>query len=298
MNRAIRSCLVVFLSNAVAAAGLPAQSVPPQARSGAAGPAQVMILGTYHFANPGLDVVRTEVDDVLSATRQAEIRAIVDALAAFRPTRIAVEHVPARAAALDSLFRAWRSGAHVLQRDETEQLGFRLAAAHGHERVHPIDHTGEFPFGAVMAYAQQHDPPFLAMVQAELERIAGESNRQQRENTISEILRLANDPAKLAADHGMYLRFARVGAGDSQVGADLLVKWYERNIRIFSNLQLVARPGERVIVIIGNGHAPILRELASYDPELVLVEPNDYLPPARTTTVQASSIPPVQRRQP
>jgi hypothetical protein len=240
--------------------------------------AEVLVLGMYHFANPGLDVVQTDVADVLSAAKQTEIEAVVTALAAFRPTRIAVERVPTAAATLDSLYAEYRAGSRVLGRDETEQIGFRLAAQLGHDRVYPIDHRGEFPFGAVMAYAQAHDPGFAAWVQEELARITAEANRQQREYTIGQILRNANEPGKLAGDHATYLRFARVGAGDTQVGADLLARWYERNIRIFSNLQAITRPGDRVLVLIGSGHAPILRELVTYDPEMRLVETLDHLP--------------------
>ena len=105
-----------------------------------------------------------------------------------------------------------------------------------------------------------------------------ESNRQQREYTVGEILRFANDPDSLAASHGMYMSFARVGAGDTYVGAELLAKWYERNILIFTNLQSLAQAGDRILLIIGSGHAPILRELIEYDPRLELVDPLDYLP--------------------
>jgi hypothetical protein len=256
-------------------------STPPaaaQAGGVPAQPVQVLVLGTYHFANPGLDVVQTEVADVLSAAKQAEIEAVVETIAGFRPTKVAVEHLPASAARLDNLYAAFRAGRHQLARDETEQLGFRLAARFEHPRLYPIDHRGEFPFGAVMQYAQAHDPEFAGFVQAERARITAEANRQQREHTVGEILRLANEPAKLAADHGTYLRFARVGAGDTYVGAELLSKWYDRNIRIFTNLQRVVEPGDRVVVLIGSGHAPILRELISYDPYMVLVEAIEYLP--------------------
>ena len=251
---------------------------PPLAAQTPGEPAQVLVLGTYHFANPGLDVVQVEVDDVLSATRQAEIRDLAESLARFRPTRVAVEQLPSAAAGLDSLYAAYRAGAHEPGRDETEQLGFRIAAMLDHPRVHPIDHGGEFPFAAVMEYAQANDPAVIAFIQEEMGRIAAEANRRQREHTIPEILRLTNTPASLAADHGSYLRLARVGAGDSYVGADLLAKWYERNIRIHANLQRIAEPGERVLVIVGSGHAPILRELIGYDPAMTLVEALEYLP--------------------
>ena len=240
--------------------------------------AEVLVLGTYHFANPGQDVVKTEVAEVLSAEKQAEIRAVVESLARFRPTKVAVEREPDGAPRLDSLYRAYRAGEHELARSESQQLGFRLAARFEHPRVYPIDHGGAFPFGEVMAYARAHDSAFVAFVDDELARMTVEMNRRQRELTVGEILRLKNDPEQLADDHGLYMRFAAVGAGDGYVGAELVSAWYERNIHIFANLQRITEPGDRVLVIFGAGHAPILRELIRYDQGMELVEALEYLP--------------------
>ncbi len=241
-------------------------------------PAEVLVLGLYHFGNPGLDVVKTEIADMLSVEKQAEIAAVIDGLARFEPTAIAVEQRPETADRLDARYQAYRAGEEELTRNERQQLGFRLAAQFEHERLHPIDYRNDFPFGPLMQYAQEHDPEFVAFINAEIAQMEEESNRRQRENTVAEILRIQNDPEMLAESHGVYMHFNRVGAGDTNVGADLLAKWYERNIRIFANIQALARPGERVLVFIGAGHAPILRELVAADPELVLVDPLEYLP--------------------
>ena len=272
ISAALRSTGAVALVSLVSTLPLGAQAPT------AAEPVEVLILGTYHFANPGQDVVKTEVADVRSATRQAEILSVVEALARFRPTKIAVEAELSLADPLDSVYHAYRRGEHELSRNEAQQLGFRLAAMSEHPRLHPIDHDGDFPYGAMMEYARAHDSAFVAWVNEELERKTEEMNRWQREKTIGEILRLMNEPEQLAEDHGIYMRFAEVGAGDTYVGADLLTSWYERNIHIFANLQRITEPGDRVLVIMGAGHAPILRELVSYDPRMSLEDPLAYLP--------------------
>lgn len=256
-----------------ASSPLTAQELPPTGE-----PAQVMILGTFHFANPGLDVVRNEVADVLTAAKQEEITRIVDALARFRPTVVAVEQRPSQAAVLDSLYAAFREGRHELSRNEVQQIGFRLARRHQLDGVVPIDHGGEFPFERLMGYAGEKDPAAAAWIQEVLGAVQANATRQQRELTIPEILRESNDPAWIARGHGLYVRLNEIGAGDGYAGADVLAAWYERNIRIFANIQRLARPRERILVIIGSGHLATLRELARHDPEIVLVEPNDYLP--------------------
>jgi hypothetical protein len=239
---------------------------------------QVMVLGTFHFANPGRDIVKFEVADVLSPAKQAEILDVIETLARFQPTKIAIEDLPSAAPRIDSLYDAYRAGQHMLSRSESEQLGFRLAARLEHARLYPINHFADSPFEAMMAYAEEHDPAFLEFVEAEMLRATEESNRRQREHTIGEILRMTNDPGGLAADHGVYMRFVRVGAVDTFIGADVTAKWYERNIKIFANLQRIAEPGDRILVVYGSGHAPILRDLVTYDRGMDLVEPLEYLP--------------------
>lgn len=274
MSRPARAPAAAVLAVALCVPGAAAQ----RPDGAPAEPARVMILGTYHFANPGLDVVKTEVADILSPEKQAEVAEVVESLAAFRPTRIAVEVRAPSAPRLDSLYSAYRAGRHELGRNEVQQLGFRLADRFGLPRLHGIDHEGDFPFGAVMAYAQEHDTAFVGWVQARIAQMGAESTREQRELTLPRILRRHNDPATIAEGHGMYMALAGVGAGDTYVGADLLARWYERNIRTFVDLRALAEPGERILVIFGSGHAAILRELVGADPGLELVEPNDYLP--------------------
>ena len=203
---------------------------------------------------------------------------MVEALGRFGPTKIAIELPATSEARLDSLYREYRAGRRELSRSESEQLGFRLAAILGHDAVHPIDFRNDFPFGAMMEYARVHEPEFVSFVEEELVRIEAEAERLQRENSVGEILRFLNDPDQLARDHGTYMRFAGVGAGDTYVGADVVVNWYERNIRIFANLQSIAEPGDRILVIFGSGHASILRELVASHPEMIPVDALEYLP--------------------
>jgi hypothetical protein len=46
--------------------------------------AQVMVLGTYHMANPGLDLVKVKIRDSMSPERQREIQELVVMPAKFK----------------------------------------------------------------------------------------------------------------------------------------------------------------------------------------------------------------------
>jgi len=240
-------------------------------------PAQVMVLGSYHFANPGLDVAKFEIADVLSEEKQAEILEIVDALALFEPTKIAIEANPSQSGQFEQRYKAYRDGDHELTRNERQQLGFRLADLFDHERLYPIDHSGAFPMDKVLAYANEKDPEFVKFFQVNIAEVEKETNEWQRTLSIGEILKRENASDRIDDGQSLYLRMSRVGAGDDPVGAELLSAWYDRNIHIFANIAAISEPGERVLVIMGAGHLAILKQLIESDAQMDWVTALDYL---------------------
>ena len=98
--------------------------------------------------------------------------------------------------------------------------------------------------------------------------------------TLAAYLRFMNEPAQLRASHGQYLvGQIEVGGDGDYIGADMRTAWFNRNLRIYSNVQrAVSTPGDRLLLIIGAGHVPILRHLVESSPELALVEAGEYLP--------------------
>lgn len=247
-------------------------------------PVQVMILGVYHFGNPGRDLADPVADDVTAPRRQQELEAMARALLRFRPTRIAVEADGAAPDLSVARYTSFTPDDLHTQRNETVQIGFRLAHDAGLSTVSGIDEDSDtvdyFPFGAVQTYAAQHN------MQRELdawsallrERVhAFQATLAHR--SISQALREMNDPRAVARDH-IDFNYGLFAFGDTHdtPGADLNAAWYLRNARIFAHLRAVARPGDRVIVVFGAGHAYWLRHFVETAPGFALVEPNAYLP--------------------
>jgi hypothetical protein len=252
-----------------AAAPVHAQSAPPQA--------QVMILGTHHMDNPGLDYANPAVDDVLAPRRQAEIAAVAQALAEFRPTRIAIEVPTSRDSAVNAQYRAYRAGTYTLRRNEIDQLGYRLAGMLGHERVYPVDYRMDMDVGGVMQFAAQNGQGELAQrMGATVQRVIAEMNARMATMPMGAILAEANG-ARADSMHGWYMVMATVGRDTTYKGAEEVANWYTRNLYIFANIARVAQPGERVLVIMGSGHGPLLRQFVDESPELDLVLAEPYL---------------------
>ncbi len=105
-------------------------------------------------------------------------------------------------------------------------------------------------------------------------------DQRKTEQTIREHLLYLNSGERIRAGYGHYfVDFFKIRQGDEYPGADVLSGWwYHRNLRIFTNiLELIDSPEERILLIIGAGHLPILRHVALASPEVELVDVGDVL---------------------
>ncbi|MEM8724778.1 MAG: DUF5694 domain-containing protein [Pseudomonadota bacterium] len=272
---------LVFFGLAVGLFAYPssAQDAPKQPE-----PVEVMVLGTYHFANPGLDAVNIEVDDVLAPKRQREIAVLVDTLAEWAPTKIAVEN-QARPPGLLMADYANTDQLLATDRNESIQVGFRLAKELGHEAVYGYDEQSEegepnyFPLGKVQAFAEANGgSELLGKLFAEVQAMATEEQAKLPQQSIAESLITHNDTERVGAMHDrLYYSLLKIGDGDEQPGAELNAYWYMRNAKMFAKIDMLAEPGDRVLVIAGSGHATWLKHFVRRMPGYKLVEALPYV---------------------
>ena len=249
--------------------------------------ASVLLLGVFHFKDAGRDSYKPEVDvDILSPQRQKELAVVLDQIVSrFNPTRIALEAEGERAQRLaNEEYPAYLRGELTLGANEIYQIGFRLGKRLGLDSLDFVDATGrrypDLP-DDLDAYAraagQSHllDSPWEERLYA----LYRHDDRQKAVRTLSKTLLLLNSPARVNAGHGHYvLGSVAIGKADEYPGADSLTGWwYNRNLRIFANIRRITQPGDRVLVVIGAGHLPILRHASEASPELDLVEVSQVL---------------------
>lgn len=239
-----------------------------------------MIVGVAHL------VARHDVhnsaftDDPLGPKRQAQIADVVARLVRFAPTKVLIED---QRPAVAEQYKAFRTGAFALPAGEEYQFGFRLAAAAGNATIYPIDNDGpeliddRTPIGRRMmdvlkqtfATDRGRDPSFDEYIdrQAQIERTG----------TYLDLLRFLNTDAAIRANASSYSVLDGIGRDVNYAGAAYVAGWYGRNCYIFANILSVTAPGDRVAVIIGQGHEYLLRELARLNPSLEDVDPLVYL---------------------
>jgi hypothetical protein len=233
--------------------------------------AEVLVLGVYHMANPGHDIVNTRADDVLAPKRQAELAQLVSVLAKFRPTKIAVERDPGDSR-LAKDYPDYVAGKHELTRNQIEQIGFRLAKELGHQTVYGVDADGEFPYARLVKYAKATDrSKELDAVMGDIVGMVKAQDAYLASHTVLETLLDMNSDARAAEAVGYYYRQAHLSEAWDWAGADLVADWFRRNMRIYTNvMQLADSPRERVLVIFGAGHLGWLQRDFASDPTVRL----------------------------
>lgn len=271
---------------AVAALLLPSAAMAQT--SAAPAPIEVMVLSVYHMDNPGRDVHNARIDPVTTPEKQAELAQVAQALARFQPTALAIENLAVDPATmLDAAWPSYDPASLTSNADERVQIGYRLAALANIQRVYAVDEKDRegqptyFPYGPMAAWAQANGKGGeLQAMGAETQAFLRGMEQRQRERTIGKLLAEINAPDHpMAARNGaMYYRFLQFGAGDVLPGAELNGRWYTRNAMIFGKLVQVAKPGDRIVLMFGAGHAFWLRHFIETTPGFKLVEATDYLP--------------------
>jgi len=277
-------------------------------------PTEVMVLGVYHFDNPGRDDHNLDVDDYLTPERQAEIDAVNDRLVAFAPDRVFLEQHTSQQVRIDSLYDAYRHGDLDLAtldraRNEVFQLGFKVARRLGHKRVYCIGARNLWFSGHVRTIADSLGIDALDTYDDGVDDHLEDMQTYTRTHTVLDNLIRTNLPDDVMANHRFYVAglpyvldpgrpeayeilqeerdgtsYAALAIEDRYIGAELTAEWYRANIKVYANiLHHTAPDDERLLVIYGQGHKRILDYLFEDHPGFVAVPANDVLQGERGT---------------
>ncbi len=222
---------------------------------------EILVLGTYHMSNPGHDIHNMQADDVLLPKRQQEITQLIEVLKRFHPTKIAIE-ADIGSKRVEQEYSDYLAGKYTLSRNETNQIGYRLAKELGHRAVYPVDEGGDFPYQRVVNYAKANGrAEKLDAINASWGTLVKEQGDFLQSHTVLETLVSMNSDSRAAKEMALYYATARFGDPFDYAGPDLLASWYQRNIRIYHNIvNLIEWPNDRILAIYGAGHLAWLRQ--------------------------------------
>jgi len=242
---------------------------------------KVLVVGTFHFDYPGLDVQKAKEEDkidVLTEPKKSEVTEVVEYIKAFRPTKIAIEAFDSWNAT--NKLRGYKKGEYRGKRDERYQLAIRIAAELNLDTLYSInapsfdDDLKKLDSAYIeklfLDFDFQSNDPYNELYKNWFEM---DSKNVSKVNLLDYLVHI-NSKESHQYGFGTYL------VGDFKLddgrGADILsIWWYNRNLRIFRKLQQISEDtNDRILVVIGNGHAEILRQLLESSPEYEFIEFN------------------------
>ena len=248
----------------------------------------VLTLGTFHFNFPNLDRVQVAGEDqvdVLEMKYQNEIENLVEQLEEYKPSIIVIERRPELQNKIDSLYKQYLAGEYELKRGEEEQIGFRLAKCLGIDRLYCVDEWGE-PYERIDKLTDDTDSENYINFEKSFSEHPDSTKRFEPKNIfkeegiIKQLIEL-NKRNNIQKSLGNYLigHFKYESIPYDYTGVDFETgRWFNRNLRIFRNIQRIeTSPSDRILIIFGAGHLNILNYLFECSPEYHLEDTNNYL---------------------
>jgi pheromone shutdown protein TraB len=256
---------------------------------------QALLIGTFHFHNPGGDLVKQNTFDVMSAASQTDLENIADRIGRFHPDKVFVEWDYKDQKGLDSLYQLYLNGTYdtfveakykgtksynFFKKNEIMQLGFRAAKRAGLKQVNAIDYPMNIPFDTVMkvinASGQSSLMNEINTTIAEQGKI---TNEKISKLTLTELLKDNNTPAYRTMNNGLYIKyFNRAGLQDNFVGADGVTTWYRRNLYMYSLIQKAMGPkDQRIMILLGSGHVSMIKKFIDDEQIFKVVELEELL---------------------
>lgn len=243
---------------------------------------EVLVVGLFHFDYPNLDahiIKKEDQIDVLSPKTAKEVTELVNYIKKFRPTKIAIEAWPNWNA--NQKLQEYNQGKHRDKRDERYQLAMRIANELKIGELFSIDASsvlndlGE-KFGTTDSIyfknlTKDYDYRSNDPVSQQYTTFYKSSEPKNFKSLLDTFIYL-NSEEYHQYGYGSYL------SGDFKLrqydGADMLaLNWYDRNLRMFRNIQNIPHhEQDRILVIVGNGHAAVLRQLLTYSAEYDFIE--------------------------
>ncbi|TAP22384.1 hypothetical protein KUL49_17325 [Alteromonas sp. KUL17] len=214
--------------------------------------------------------------------------AIAEQIKTFSPTHIVVEHKFAEQKKFTEDYEAYLSKRNAklkqFPRNEVYQLGFRLAEKLGHSSIFAVDTWGRM-YSTVdqvlidKVKVAEFGKYYKSNPDTELRYSSGKP-LYKSQGIAAELLRL-NSEKNIKKSLGNYLigHFKFETEENEYFGADFETgRWFSRNLRIFRNIQRVlAKPGDRILMIFGSGHMNLLNVFFDACPEYEREHIGNYL---------------------
>ena len=239
----------------------------------------VLNMGTFHMGETS-DANKTEFDEN-DKKNQIAVREIAEKLSSFKPTVIIVETPPDYDTKLQLEYNEYLLNPKMKFKEpsEIELLAYELGRISGTKRIYGIDHKMNYNYRIGREMVNSIDSFWHNKYYKDPLKYYPQVNVDESKLNLLDKLKLTNQ--------NQYLDFlievnaemlAHVGSEKGFEGADEAAKYYQRNIRMYSNLNRIKlTENDKVFVLMGASHTAYLRDFISRSPKYKMVNTFEYL---------------------
>lgn len=206
---------------------------------------KILLLGTFHFRESAIDFYSNEI--------QQELDTITRKISAFHPNAIAVETSIYAQKSVNQAYEkfaladlqdsnkmrnetlgeicVWGQTFPIPYNNEAIQIGFRLGKLLDHSKVYAIDDNTTLDMDIM-----QNPTPLLKEA---MDTFYAYTNVHTNDS-LTELYKYYNGEKWSKLNHNIYIQANMIATDNNYAGAEMLAKWYERNLKIFSNIQKLA----------------------------------------------------------
>ena len=240
---------------------------------------KVLNFGTFHMGFT-TDANKTEFDQN-DKKNQLKIHDIAKQLALFNPTVIIVETPPEYDKKLQAQYKEYIENPKIFLKNssEIELLAFELGRLSKTSRIYGIDHQLSYNYLIARDIENLIDSSFVNGFYQSPLKYYPEVNVDEDTLNLMDKLKLTNNQ--------QYLDFlitinadimTHVGTLNGFEGADESAKYYQRNLRMYSNLNRIKlNRQDRVFILLGASHTAFFRDFIKRSPKYEMVNTFDYL---------------------
>lgn len=227
---------------------------------------EVLLVGTFHYNNPGADVAKTKSFDILKKESQNELKKISKNIKAYNPTKIFVEWPYDEQKELDSLYQIYTKGnyfkndslSNFYLKNEIFQLAFRIAKENDLKKIYAIDYSTSFPFEDVMKEIENNNQSELkTRIENGISKFTTDfDNKIESGLSLTELTYFVNSQEMRKFSNDFHNNLMLLAGGTKDFSGPLLTsEWFKRNLYMWSLIQKnTEESDERIMVLAGLSH--------------------------------------------
>jgi hypothetical protein len=237
----------------------------------------VLNVATFHMGYTS-DASSTNFDEH-DRKNQEEIKRVAQLLAAFKPTVIVIEDLPANDSArlADFLDYCINPGKKYKDPDERELLAYEVGRLSQAKKIYGIDFKESYNYNIGNKISNPVDKTTVSKYWRLLEY--NEKKNPEEGIPFYDLFKLNNHPQYLESlvNINADLLTYTSTKGKSE-GADEAARFYHRNLVMFSNLnQLPLTASDRVFILMGGTHTAFFENFLKRSPKYRLMNVFDFL---------------------